>query len=253
MSNLVTIKKQLADPRAMGQLKMALPSHISPEKFQRAAMTALHNSPDIKDCSPESVMNALMKCAQDGLIPDNREAALVKYGQTAQYMPMVYGLIKRMRNSGEVKSVNAHIVYANDQFDYCIENGIEHFTHKPCLNGQRGDIILAYAVIILSDGTPHVEVMRKEDIEKARKAGKAANGPAWSNWYEEMAKKTVIHRAAKRVPTSSDVEALLQKDTRVMLGQAEEVFEDDEPKKLSLVDSINEAVAVETTEQTEVE
>lgn len=248
MSNLTVIKQQLSDPRSLAQFKMALPGHITPEKFSRSAMTALLNNPDIADCNERSVFNALMKCAQDGLMPDGREASIIKYGSTAQYLPMVYGLIKRMRNSGEVKAVNAYIVYKNDEFDYRIENGIQHFTHKPYLGEERGEIVLAYCVVILDDGTPHIEVMMKSEIEKARNAGKAANGPAWKNWYEEMAKKTAIHRAAKRVPTSADIERLLHNDMRVMLGEEEQ----EAPKAQNLIDSINDAIAVQP-EQIEVQ
>lgn len=242
MSNLTLIKDKLYHPSAIAQLKLALPAHITPERFQRVAWTAIANSTDIKDCEPNSVINALTKCAQDGLMPDNREAAIVKYGSSATYLPMVYGLIKRMRNSGDVKSVNAHIVYRNDEFDYYIEDGVQHFKHRPNLLGDRGEAILAYCVVTLDDGMPHVEVMTKTEIEKARNAGKAANGPAWKNWWDEMAKKTVIHRAAKRVPTSADVEKLLHNDMHVTLNGTND---DEKPKTENLIDSINEAIQIE--------
>lgn len=250
MSNLTVIKEGLLDPRGAAQLKMALPAHITPEKFQRAAITALMNNPDIADCSKQSVMNSLMKCAQDGLIPDGREAALVKFKGSAQYMPMVYGLIKRMRNSGEVQSVNAYIVYDNDEFDYVIRDGVEEFIHRPRIKGDRGNMMLAYAVVLLKDGGKHVEVMSKADIEKARMASSNQKGSKtptgiWAAWYEEMAKKTVIHRAAKRCPTSSDIEKMLQRDMRVsMNGDDEET----EAQPVSLVDSLNDAINQEVKE-----
>jgi recombination protein RecT len=246
MSNLVVIKQAIADPRAAAQLKMALPEHIPVERFQRVALTALMNNPDIADCSKESVMNSLMKCAQDGLVPDNREAALVKFKNTAQYMPMVYGLIKRMRNSGEVQTVNAYIVYENDEFDYVIEDGIEKFMHRPRIKGDRGAMVLAYCVVLLKDGGKHIEVMSKADIDRARAASRAPNSPAWANWYEEMAKKTVIHRAAKRCPTSSEIEQMLQRDMRVILKGDD--TEEEAPQPKSLVGGLNAAIEAEIVE-----
>lgn len=246
MSNLVILKKELSTPQALRQFRMALPKNIDPERFQRIALTAVLNNEDIANCTPKSVFNALMRCAQDGLLPDNREASLVKYGQVAQYMPMVYGLIKRMRNSGDVTNVNAYCVYANDIFEYEIVNGVESIRHKPTITGNRGEFLLAYAVVGIKDANPHIEVMVKEDIERARNAGKVANGPAWKNWYEEMAKKTVIHRAAKRVPTSSENMEFLQNDMKMTLNGG---F--DEPEEgatgPSLVDSINDAIEVVPT------
>lgn len=239
MSNLPVIRKQISDPKSKVQFKNALPTHIAPEKFERVALTALGQNTDLASCTPQSVMNALVKCAQDGLLPDGKEAALVKYGNTATYMPMVYGLIKKMRNSGEIQSVNAYVIYENEEFDYVIENGEQKFTHRPKLTGERGKPVAAYCTVLLKDGGCHVELMNVEEIEKARNAGKAANGPAWKNWWTEMAKKTVIHRAAKRVPTSSDIEKFMQSDMRVTLtGQSEE------PEKPinSIIDNLNEEI-----------
>ena len=256
MSNLVEIKKQITSPQMLSQFKLALPTHITPEKFQRVAMTALLHNPDLKDCSVPSVMTSLLKCAQDGLLPDNREAALVKFAGNAQYMPMVYGLIKRMRNSGTVTNVNAYCVYANDVFEYEIENGVERIRHKPCITGGRGEFLLAYAVVGLEDSNPHIEVMMKEDIEKARRASKTQKDPnnptgIWADWYEEMAKKTVLHRAAKRVPTSADAVEFLNKDVRMTLNGG---FDDEvEAPKTTLVDSINEAIDLEPATHQNVE
>lgn len=242
-NNLAIIKEKLSSPGALAQFKLALPEHITPEKFQRVAMTAILNDSDLMSCDTNSIFSSLMKCAQDGLMPDKREAVILKYGSTATYLPMVYGLIKRMRNSGEVKAVNAYLVFEKDKFEYEIVDGVQHFNHKPYLGDDRGNMVLAYCVVKLADAEPHIEVMMRSEIEKARNAGKAANGPAWKNWYEEMAKKTVIHRAAKRVPTSAEVDSLLRNDMKVMLnGDSEE-----KPKTQSLIDSINDAIEVEAT------
>jgi len=223
MSNLPAIRKTLMDPKSAGQLKLALPNHITPEKFQRVALTALNQNSYIANCNPQSVMNALVKCAQDGLLPDGREAALVPFKGTAQYMPMVYGVIKKMRNSGEVSTVNAYIVYEHDEFDYLIENGEQRFTHRPKLSGERGKPVMAYCVVKLKDGEHHVEVMTVDEIEKARNAGGNKKSSPWDTWWDEMAKKTVIHRAAKRVPTSSDIEKFMNGDMRVtMTGRNED-------------------------------
>lgn len=249
MSNAVAIKQAIMSPQMMGQFKLALPAHITPERFQRIAMTALLNNGDIAECSTQSVMNSLLRCAQDGLLPDNREAAIVKFKGQAQYLPMVYGLIKRMRNSGEVSNVNAYCVYEADVFEYEIENGVERIRHKPNITGPRGQMLLAYAVIgFREEGTnPHIEVMTREEIEKARKASpnqKGSDTPQgiWAAWYDEMAKKTVLHRASKRVPTSADAVEFLQKDMRMTLNGG---FDDEPTKEPSLIDTINEGIALD--------
>src|SRR4051812_44409364 len=77
----------------------ALPSHIKPEKFQRVVMTVVQLQPDLLSGDRRSLFAACIKCAADGLIPDGREAALVKFGSAIQYMPMFTGIQKRVRNS----------------------------------------------------------------------------------------------------------------------------------------------------------
>lgn len=246
MSNALEIRKKLAEPKQLKEIELALGgSGITPEKFARVAITAMNTNQDIGMCSIPSVINSLLKCAADGLLPDGREAALVKYGNVAQYMPMVYGLIKRMKNSGEISTVNAHIVYENDEFDFEIVDGVESFKHKPKLFGERGNIILAYAVVSLRDGGKHIEVMTKADIDKVRASSKSKDGPAWKNWYDEMAKKSVIHRAAKRVPTSSDIAGLMANDAKIIMGKED----DEENKEPSLIDTLNEAIDAEIIEQ----
>lgn len=245
MSNLTVIKQTLAAPQALAQFKLALPAHITAEKFQRVALTALMQNAQIADCTKDSVLNSLMKCAQDGLLPDGREAALVKYnsknGATAQYMPMVYGIIKRMKNSGEVSDVNAHLIYSGDKFEYQITDGVSKINHTPAMFTNRGQLVGVYAVIRFKDGENHVEVMTKEEVDKIRERSRSKDSGPWVTDYEEMAKKTVIRRAAKRVPTSSDIERLLDQDLRVSMG----VEDEEQEATPSLIDSINEAIMQE--------
>lgn len=245
MSNIVVLKKAIADPKVMAQFKYALPAHIAPEKFQRVAITALTNAPDIANCTTDSVMNSLMKCAADGLLPDNRDAALVKFGSTCQYMPMVGGLIKRMKNSGELSTISAGVCYEHDEFDFVMGDD-ERLTHRPKLRGERGKPVLAYAIAKFKDGGIQREVMTVDEIEKVRAVSKTGRSGPWVQWWDEMAKKTVIHRLAKRVPTSSDIEKLMQRDVKVMVEGHDE---EDESPAPSLVDSINQAIDVEFTEE----
>jgi recombination protein RecT len=217
--------------------KAQLPAHIPVEKFQSAALTAIQQNPDLEKAEPQSLWNALTKCAGDGLIPDNREATVqiynTKVGNTwvkkAQYMPMVYGVIKRMRNSGEISTVEAFIVYENDHFDYQLGDEPK-LVHKPLLKGARGEPVLVYAIVNFKDGAKYREIMTIEEVNKARDQSKSykyndgqinPNSP-WTKFWGEMAKKTVIHRAAKRLPASADLEKFLQSDMRIMLNPEEE-------------------------------
>ena len=234
-------RKQLSN-KTKG-LKAMLPAHVSVERFQSASMIAITNNHDLLGADRDSLLNALIKCAGDGLLPDNREASLVLFDtkvngewiKKAQYMPMVYGIIKRMRNSGDISTVEAHVVYEHDEFEFELGDTPRLF-HKPNLQGTRGKQLLVYCIVNFKDGSKYREIMSMEEVHKARSKSKGykkkggdiyPNSP-WVQWPDEMAKKTVIHRAAKRLPASAELDDLMKYDMKVTLNP--ESIEDENPK-----------------------
>ncbi len=207
-----------------GEFKMALPSHISTEKFQRVVMTAVQQDPDILLADRRTLLMAATKCAQDGLLPDKREAAFVifntkikeggqeKWVKAVQYMPMIAGIQKRAMNSGHVVSLQGHVVYANDHFVW--QQGTdEQLEHKPLFPGDRGEPIGAYAVARLKGhDKPLFRVMDKDRIEKARAISKNKDGAVWRMWWDEMAIKTVVRNLAKSLPADAEVETIARRD-----------------------------------------
>ena len=193
----------------------ALPPQIQPEKFVRTTVTAIQMQPELLNADRRSLLGACMKAAQDGLLPDGREAALVifrsKGGAQVQYMPMIGGILKKLRNSGELASISAHVVHEHDQFDYILGDE-ERIEHKPCLFGERGQPIAVYAVAKTKDGAVYREVMSVEEVEKVRSVSRAGNSGPWVTWWGEMAKKTVIRRLCKRLPSSADLDQVMAHD-----------------------------------------
>lgn len=194
------------------QIAAALPSHISVDKFKRVATTAVSRNPDLYlKGDKRALFNACVQCASDGLLPDGREAALVMFKGKPQYLPMVAGVIKRMRNSGEVIAVDSQVIHQNDHFDYQLGDDAR-ITHKPTL-GDPGKIIGAYAIITLSSGEKLREVMSVAQIDKVRAVSKATSPDSpWNQWYGEMSRKTALKRCAKRAPTTPDLERLMNRD-----------------------------------------
>lgn len=194
------------------QLKAALPAHIPVERFKRVVVTAINQTPDLANADRRSLFNACVKAAQDGLLPDGREAALTIFSGKVQYMPMIAGIRKRMRNSGEVKSATAEVIYKNDHFKH--HKGDEpRIEHEPTeLGADPGPAIGAYAVIRLTNGEIIREVMSLKDIEAVRSVSRAQNSIMWTKFWGEGARKTVLRRCAKAAPISSDVDAVLRRD-----------------------------------------
>lgn len=197
------------------EFQAALPPQIPVEKFIRTTLTAVQMNPELLGADRRSLLGACMKAAQDGLLLDGREAAPVifrtKEGPKVQYMPMVGGILKKIRNSGELASISAHVVYDKDHFEYELGDN-ENIVHKPFLGEDRGKPIAVYAVAKTKDGAIYREVMSVADVDKVRQASRAKDAGPWVQWWDEMAKKTVIRRMAKRLPSSADVDQVLQSD-----------------------------------------
>ena len=197
------------------EFSMALPPQIPVQKFLRTTMTAVQMNPELLNCDRRSLLASCMKAAQDGLLVDGREAALVifrtKSGPAAQYMPMIGGLLKKLRNSGELASISAHVAYDGDEFRYELGDE-ERIVHRPNLDSDRGKPIAAYAIARTKDGAVYREVMSREQIEQVRSVSRARDNGPWVQWWEEMARKTVLRRLMKRLPSSADLDAVLAHD-----------------------------------------
>ncbi len=222
--------------RMSGEFKMALPSHITSDKFQRTIMTAVQQNPDLMIADRRSLLMAATKCATDGLLPDGREAAFVifntkvkvkkrkddgseftaeEWTKLVQYMPMRAGVQKRAYNTGKVSSLQGHIIHENDQFVWH-QGTEEKLEHKPLFPGDRGKPIGAYAVAhIKGEERPLFRVMDRNRIEKARAVSKSKDGPAWTQWWDEMAIKTVIRNLAKDLPAAAEIEEVARRDDEV--------------------------------------
>jgi phage RecT family recombinase len=220
---IAVVRQQLSSMGA--QFRAALPEHISAERFSRVVMTAVQNNPELLECDQHSLWNAAMRAAQDGLLPDGRDGAIIvrknwkTNAKNALWQPMIGGIRKKARNSGEIATWDAHVVFANDTFEY--ELGDEPFIrHKPALT-NRGNIIAAYSVCTLKSGEKTREIMSIEQMHeirdrysdgwKAFKSGYIKSTP-WSTSEEEMCRKTVARRHSKVIPMSSDLDALIRRD-----------------------------------------
>jgi len=240
-----TVRQELQAMAA--QFKAALPPHITPERFTRVVLTAVNSNPDIAQADRRSLYEAAMKAAQDGLLPDGREAAFVVYNtkvtekgkpdrwiKKAQYLPMVNGLIKKIYNSGQIATIEAAVVYENEEFNYELGDNAS-LSHKPKLTGDKGKPILAYAIAKTKDGSIFREVMTAEEINAVREVSRAKDSGPWAgSFYTEMWKKSVVRRLSKRLPMSTDIETVIKHDDETYELNGDAVHELPMPQRQSL-------------------
>jgi recombination protein RecT len=159
-----------------------------------------------------SLFGALVKAAQDGLLPDGREGAIVPFKGKAQWMPMVAGIMKKVRNSGEIASWDAFAVYEKDEFERLLGDDMRIF-HKPYEEGDPGQVVGAYSIVTFKDGSKSKDYLPRWRIDKARQQNPiGANSLMWTKFYDEGAIKSVIRHHSKRLPMATDVEAIFERD-----------------------------------------
>ena len=206
------------------QFARALPKVMTPERFARIATTAVMQNPELSKCTPSSFIGALLNAAQLGLEPNTPlgQAYLIPFynsktrSKECQFQVGYKGLIDLAHRSGELKSIEAHVVYENDEFDF--EFGLEpKLKHIPTKEADKGEITWVYAIYHLVNGGYGFEVMSAADVNAHRnKFSQAANSPAWKNNWEEMAKKTVVKKALKYAPLKSDFVTAMATDETSM-------------------------------------
>ncbi len=204
------------------EIKKALPSVITPERFTRMVLSAISANPGLAVCEQKSFLGAMMQAAQLGLEPNTPlgQAYIIPYKEKgvpkAQFQIGYKGLIDLVYRSGQVSIIDAQVVYENDEFEY--ELGLDpKLKHKPALT-NRGKPILYYAMFRTKDGGFGFQVMSYEDcLAHAKKYSKAYSGgfSPWTSNFDEMAKKTVLKKALKYAPLKSDFLRGLSSDETV--------------------------------------
>lgn len=204
------IRSLITADNAKKQFAMALPKHLSVDRFVRVALTAITKTPKLADCTRESLLACLLDCSSLGLEPDGRNAYLIPYGTVCTLIVSYKGLVELARRTGEISDIHADVVCENDSFEYSYGTDGK-LVHRPALE-KRGKVVRAYAFVKLRDGGTSYDVMNVDEIDKIRKISKAANSPAWTNHWDEMAKKTVFRRLAKWLPVSSEFMDAVERD-----------------------------------------
>jgi recombination protein RecT len=199
------------------QFAAALPKHVDAARFVRVVMTAVQMTPALLDADRRTLFASAMRASQMGLLPDGREGAIVTFKNQAQFMPMVAGIMKLVRNSGEISTWSVQAVYENDAFDFCLGDE-EHITHKPAL-ANRGKLIAVYSIVTMKDGEKSREVMSVEDVNAIRARSRSGNSGPWQTDYSEMAKKTVVRRHSKRLPLSTDIDGMIKEDDELFMPE----------------------------------
>lgn len=207
---------------SLGEFALVLPPQITPELFTRLSVGLLRQNQYLAqaaEANPIGFLQALLEAARLGLEPGTKEVALTPFrskerGYDIVCIPQWQGIVKRMLNTGKVRSVHAECVFTGDVFRF--DPGMERPHHEVDWFGDRGDLLGAYAYAVLDDGaTSKVAVIGPREANRAKAMSKGSSKPdsPWNTDTAEMWRKTAVRRLEDWVPSSSVDQAFVLRQT----------------------------------------
>lgn len=205
------------------------------DRFMNIAVDSIVRDQNLLSADLLSLVQSVRHAAIMGLEPTSimGEGAIVVYRDSsqnkkiAQFQPMVRGLQKLARNSGEIAAIGVDVVRRKDHFVYrsgsdpVIEHEpfIPNFMPDPSPS-EGNDVIGAYAYLKLRSGELVPLFMSTEQIHQRRQISKSwrnsGEQSVWGQWPEEMMKKTVLRRLLmERAPLSFRAQTALALDAEI--------------------------------------
>lgn len=231
---LTVAQQWLSHPDFRNALTEASPRDYNAIALARATLTMMKNDKKLLECNTQSLLNAVLICAQTGLLPGPiGMCAIIPYGNSAQWQLMFKGGIVLASRSGAFGSISCEVVYEGDIFDF--EEGSVPYVRfqRNLIQSKRGEAIAAYCCIKpKGGGDPSIRIMGIEEID-AIKAKAASNRGPWLTHEDEMRCKTVLKRTLKRLPMSTELALAVGLDDLAESGLEQPV---DAPKAADLPD-----------------
>lgn len=189
------------------QYGLTFPPDYNVDNALNGALTSLKETTDkngkplLESCTQASIANSLVSMATMGLSVQKKQGYFVAYGGKCQFIISYFGRQTIARRYG-MKDISAEIIYAGDDFEFEIVDAKKRLIrHRQDFKSIGGEIVGAYAVAVMNDGTRMVEVMNIDQIKKAWSQGygyKEGSG-THAKFPDQMAKKTVINRLCKAI------------------------------------------------------
>ncbi len=212
------VEKKVQEFVSRGELH--LPPNYSVENAMKSAWLILQNTVDkdkrpvLQVCTRDSIANALLDMAAQGLNPAKKQGYFIAYGKQLTFQRSYFGTMAVTKRVAGAKDIFAELVYKGDEFEYTIHRGNKVITKhvQRIENVDPDNIVAAYCTIIFDDDRQFTDIMTWQEIQKAwskSKMNPEKEGSTHKEFAQEMCRKTVINRACKRYLNSSDDGSLL--------------------------------------------
>lgn len=177
-------------------------------QFLTSIVNATRGNTKLQECDAGSIISAGLVAATCDLPIDSNLgfAAIVPYGNKAQFQMMYKGFVQLAIRSGQYRDINVSEVYEDELVSYNPITGKLQFAEdfEKCTQraeGKRENVIGYYANFSLLTGYSKGLYMTKAEVENHAKQYSAAyqndikkgwTSSYWSKDFDSMAKKTVL-------------------------------------------------------------
>lgn len=236
MNQLIKMQKGITEAvgkriKVLEDEGLALPEQYSAKNALSSAFFTLQKVYGIEKATQESIANALLDMVTQGLSPAKTQCYFIVYGNELQMQRSYFGTVAALKRLSNVSKVKAEVIHEGDTFEIGSNEDMEMIVTKfePKFENIDKPIIGAFAMIKLEDGSVSYTVMTKAEIDKSWQQSRNKNNKVQQNFGQEMAKRTVLNRAAKMFINTSDDSDLL---TGAINNTTENEFEREEPKEI---------------------
>lgn len=195
---------------------LSLPKNYNASNALNAAFLELqkvqdrNHRPALEVCTHDSIVKSLLDMTLQGLSPAKDQCYFIVYGNELQMQRSYFGTVAAVKRLDGVKKVRAEVVHEDDVFAIGANEDMELIVKQfiPKFENQDKPIIGAFAMIKTDEGTDFT-VMTKKEINQSWAQTRQKNNKVQQNFSQEMAKRTVLNRAAKMFINTSDDSDLL--------------------------------------------
>lgn len=211
-------------------------------KFALMAMNTIVSDAKLLACTPQSQMSTLMDVAALMLFPSKAlgHVYLVPYKDQLTFQLGYKGMIVLAYRSGQVKNMDAQVVYEADDFDFSEgTNPFVRFKKSLKPGREKSPKIAVFSAADLAGGgssvrvMPYADVLAIRDKSKAWQSGKPDAMAFWKYNENEMAAKTAVRRHSKYLYIGDDFSSrILEDDARVQEFENKVTIEDAEVEEI---------------------
>lgn len=225
LRQVATVKQLLANQSAAGQLAAVAASHLNPERMMRTLALSVSKTPKLAECTPMSLLGAMMTSASLGLEPNTPLglAYLIPFEDRrnkrveAQLVIGYRGYIQLGHNSPALRHLGTGVHYDTDKEWDWAEGGERVLKHRP--GPMKGEIEHAYAIFEKANGGRTWLVWPEDKLAAHRdryskgyefdiKRGKKPTDANVNIWLADPAlarMKTMIRQISKVMPMATGI------------------------------------------------